>query len=335
VDYSLASGSALFNVQTLSWDSQSLQLAGIKPNQLSHPAAPSTTFRGIAVNMAEAMGIPPDVLVVLGSSDAANSNFGAGATESWQATCMVGTSGAFRIITPKPLLDPAARTWCYAIDETHWLVGGAINNGGIAFSWLKDTLNQANAQFGIEKQVSFDELIALAAQAKPGSGGVLCLPYFAGERSPYWNLNARAAFFGMTLNHDLRHLARALLEGVAFRLRSLSEILSEISGDIREVRASGGFTHSALWPQIIASTLGRDLLLPAWGETSALGAAFWAMLGAGALPALDRVNDFVSIQAKYNPVLEETKVYDRLYPIYSGLYQSLCVYFDQIAQFQE
>ena len=84
------------------------------------------------------MGISSQTPVVLGSSDAANSNFGAGAVNPWQATCMIGTSGAFRIIAGQPTLDKQGRLWCYAIDEKHWLVGGAINNGGITFSWLKD-----------------------------------------------------------------------------------------------------------------------------------------------------------------------------------------------------
>lgn len=335
VDYSLASGSGLLNVHTLNWDSLSLDLAGIKPNQLSQPASPLTTFRRLNKNLAEAMRISPDTLAVLGSSDAANSNIGAGATRPWQATCMVGTSGAFRIITPRPVLDSAGRTWCYAIDETHWLVGGAINNGGIVLSWLKDVLNQALPQSLNKTELSFEDLITLAGQAGTGAGGLVCLPFFAGERSPNWNLNARGILFGLTLQHDIRHISRSVLEGVAFRLRSLSEILSELSGDIREVRASGGFTHSALWPQILASVTNKDLLAPTWGETSSLGAAIWAMLGAGALPHFEKAGELVPIEEHYSPRPDEVAVYDRLYPIYNGLYASATNTFDQIAEIQQ
>lgn len=335
VDYSLASGSGLLNIHTLEWDSQSLELAGIGPNQLSEPASPLTTFRSLNRNLAEATGISTDTPVVLGSSDAANSNFGAGATLPWQATCMVGTSGAFRIITHSPLLDPAARTWCYAIDGMHWLVGGAINNGGIALSWLKDILNQALSQSLNKNELSFGDLITLAGQAGAGAGGLVCLPFFAGERSPNWNLNARAILFGLTLHHDIRYISRAVLEGVAFRLRSLSEILCTLSGDIREVRASGGFTHSSLWPQIIASVTNRDLLVPTWGETSSLGAAFWAMLGAGALPHFEKASELVTIGEQFSPNPEEVAIYDRLYPIYVGLYASAQNAFDQIAAIQK
>ena len=159
---------------------------------------------------------------------------------------MVGTSGAFRVISPRPILDEKARSWCYAIDEGHWLVGGAINNGGVALSWLRDCLNQAFSLLSPEPLLSFEDVIALAGSAKAGAGGVICLPFFAGERSPNWNLNARALFFGMTLEHGVRHLARALLEGIAFRFRNLKEVLIDVGVDVRQIIASGGFHEIAL-----------------------------------------------------------------------------------------
>jgi len=335
VDYSLASGSGLLNIHTLEWDPLSLEVAGIRTNHLAQPGSPITTFRGLDPSLERAMGISSQTPVVLGSSDAANSNFGAGAVNPWQATCMIGTSGAFRIVTGQPSLDKEGRLWCYAIDERHWLVGGAINNGGITLSWLKDALNQTFASSPNQTEVSFDDLITLAGQVETGAKGLICLPFFAGERSPNWNLNARGVFFGLTLQHDIRHIARSLLEGVAFRLRSLNEILSELVGDIGEVRASGGFTHSELWLQIIASALNRDLMVPAWGETSCLGAAFWAMLGVGGIPSFESAGDLVTIASQYSSIAKEAAVYDQLYPIYVGLYESLKPAFNQIAQIQQ
>jgi gluconokinase len=331
IDYALASGSSLLNIHTLNWNALSLDLAGITAANLAPPSRPLTLFRGLDATMAEALGLPAQTRVVLGSSDAANSSLGAGAVQPWQATCMIGTSGAFRVMAPRPALDEKARLWCYVADETHWLVGGAINNGGIAFSWLKESL--APALTGAA-ELSFSDLTSLAGQVPAGAGGLVCLPFFAGERSPNWNENARAAFFGLTLHHDIRHLARAVLEGVAFRLRSLTDILSDLVGDIHEVRASGGFTHSTLWPQIIASALNRDLRVPTWGETSALGAAFWAMRGAGVLTTFEQAGELVSIGSQFQPVAAEAAVYDKLYRIYAQLYGSLATSFDQIAEFQ-
>ncbi|HEX9028060.1 MAG TPA: gluconokinase, partial [Anaerolineales bacterium] len=315
VDYSLASGGGLLNVTQLDWDDLALDISGISRKKLSRLASPLTTFRGLKIEMAQALGIPPHTPLVLGSSDAANSSLGAGAVNPWQATCMVGTSGAFRILASHPHLDAKARTWCYAVDETHWLVGGAINNGGIALSWLRDAINSAFPGDAGQTRLSFDDLARLAGQVEAGAGGLICLPFFTGERSPNWNLNARAVLFGLTLQHDIRHMSRALLEGVAFRLRSLDEILSEMEPDLREIRASGGFTYSDLWLQIISSALDRTLSLPAWGETSSLGAIFWAMYGAGALASIEQGSDFVSLERQYMPLPKDAAVYDRLYPL--------------------
>jgi gluconokinase len=242
---------------------------------------------------------------------------------------MIGTSGALRLVAPQPVLHPAGRSWCYAIDTAHWLVGGAINNGGVAFSWLRDLFQQTAGE-----SLSFEAIVALAGQAPAGSDGLLCLPFFAGERSPNWNLNARGVFFGLSLQHGAAHLARALLEGIAFRFRSLAEMLSEAGCDLREVRASGGFVHSPLWLQITASALRRELLLPASGETSSWGAAAWALIGTGALGSLEEAGDLVAVAGSAQPDPRQAEVYERLYPLYTRLYNDLLPSFDELAAFQ-
>jgi gluconokinase len=227
-------------------------------------------------------------------------------------------------------LDPKARSWCYAIDEKHWLVGGAINNGGVALSWLRDCLNQAHAG----QPLAFEDLLALASRAPAGSGGLVCLPFFAGERSPNWNLNARAAFFGMSLEHELRHVARALLEGIGFRFKSLLEVLLEIGVDVRQIVAAGGFTQSESWLQVMADVIGRELNVPAWGETSALAAAFWAALAAGSAGSMEEIRKWVHHSHTCRPVPGNKAVYERVYPLYTQLYQAAAGSFDDIARLQ-
>jgi gluconokinase len=247
---------------------------------------------------------------------------------------MVGTSGALRVIAPRPVLDSKARSWCYAIDAAHWLVGGAINNGGVALSWLRDCLNQAIARDSGAKPLSFEDILALAERAPAGSGGVICLPLFAGERSPNWNLNARAVFFGMSLAHEARHLARALLEGIGFRFKSLFAVFTEMGLDVRQIVASGGFTQSELWLQIMADTLGRELSVPAWGETSVLAAAFWPFLSATGAGAISDIRNWVQFTRVQRPIAENMAVYGRIFPLYTGLYRSLTGTFEEIAQLQ-
>ena len=323
VDYCLAAGSGFLNVHDLRWNDASLELAGIDASQLSNLCDPGEVFRLSNQDLADRMGITLNTPIVLGTADAVNSSLGAGGVLPGQATCMIGTSGALRIISDRPVLDAASRTWCYAIDQKHWLVGGAINNGGIALSWLLDLFHSAFPNLPANVRLSFDDLMSLAARAGIGSGGIICLPFFAGERSPNWNLHAKGVFFGLALDHKAEHLARAVLEGISFRFRSVYDVLSEITGDIREVRASGGFTRSPFWLQMTADVLNRELAVPAWGETSSLGAALWAIKGADTLSALEDIENMVSIGDLCRPEPKTVEVYVKIYEVYKDLYAAV------------
>lgn len=333
VDVSIAAGSGFLNTHALGWSADALALAGIEADRLNPLLGPAEVLGGLLPGPASRMGLPAGVPVVIGSSDAVNSSMGAGAVAADQATCMVGTSGALRVISPRPVLDPAGRSWCYAIDDRHWLVGGAINNGGVALAWLRDCLNHV-VRHRSAAPLTFDDVLALAAETAAGAGGVICLPFFAGERSPNWNLNARAAFFGMALEHGPGHLARALLEGIGFRFRSLLAVLTEVELDIRRIVASGGFTRSEVWLQATADILNRDLHVPAWGETSALAAAYWAALGAGAVESLEGIAGWVRVERVCRPDVSRAQVYDRVYALYDRTYRAVAGCFDDVARLQ-
>ena len=330
-DINIAAGSGLLNAHNLKWNAASMQLADVTADQLSSVVSPWTVIDGINPKLASAMGLPKDIPLVLGSSDAVNSSLGAGAVRVECATCMVGTSGAYRIISPKAILDTSGRSWCYAIDANHWLVGGAINNGGIVLSWFRQALNEAVSTGRGADKLSFEDLIQLAASVDPGAEGLICLPFLAGERSPNWNMNTRGVFFGLTLNHSIRHMVRALLEGVAFRLRSLAEVMDEIGCEANEIRVSGGLVRSDLWLQIIASVLDLELHIPRWGETSSLGAALWALLGTGVIEDFDSIEELVPLERSHVPIAAEVHQYRELYAVYKELYAALTPSFEKIA----
>ncbi|MGQ9858355.1 MAG: gluconokinase [Thermodesulfobacteriota bacterium] len=332
VDYSVASGSGLLGVRSLRWSPLCLEVAGIQQRHLSEPAPPVRRLGALRGWVSQELGLPRDVPVFLGSSDAVNSSLGAGATRSNQATCMVGTSGALRIVSTKPILDPGGRTWCYALDEGHWLVGGAINNGGVALSWLVDCINEALCLAGQKRLMGFEDLLVAAQKVEPGADGVMCLPFFAGERSPNWNVHARAAFLGLSLKHGLGHLSRSLIEGIGYRFRSIQEVFSELGIELGEVVASGGFTRSAFWLQVMADILGIPLTVPQWGETSAMGAVLWALLGTGALPGLEQMAAVVRQEERVYPQEINRALYDRLFSLYKISYEAMESLWTQMAE---
>ncbi len=333
VDPSIASGSGLLQVEKLKWSPLALERAGIAEGQLSEILDPLEVMGRLRPGPARRMRLPAATPVIMGSSDAANSSLGAGALKPTQATCMVGTSGALRVISPRPVLDTQARSWCYGVDQNHWIVGGAINNGGVALAWLRDLWNQALLLAGGQGSMGFQEILDLASGAEPGAGGVLCLPFLAGERSPGWNLNAKAAFLGLTLEHGLGHVCRSLLEGIGFRFKSIQEVLEQMGLRVKEILASGGFTRSPFWLQLMADILGMPLRVPAWGETSALGAAFWALRaskGAGELEDLER---FARIGDPVLPQKETAALYKSLYETYKAAYRCLEPMFQKMGRY--
>ncbi|HAL62421.1 MAG TPA: gluconate kinase, partial [Chloroflexi bacterium] len=138
VDRSIASGSGLFNIHNLDWDYDTLGILGITADRLSKHVATTAVFEGLEPRYAEAMGIRSDTLVVIGAGDGLLSSLGAGSVEPGQLTCMIGTSGAVRVLSQEPKLDEKERTWCYLLTDEAWVVGGAINNAGLVYQWFRE-----------------------------------------------------------------------------------------------------------------------------------------------------------------------------------------------------
>jgi gluconokinase len=275
VDHSIASATGLFNLVDAVWDEEALVLAGITPALLSAPL-PTTTV--LPLRWA-GLGLPAGTPVVIGASDGCLATLGVGATAAGVAAVTVGTSGAIRMIMNHPGVDPRARLFCYELTRAHWVVGGPISSGGIVLRWARDKLfPQLSQAAGHEAYVQFDEL---AAAAPPGADGLICLPYLLGERAPLWEADLRGAFVGLAVGHGQGHVLRALLEGVAFQLATVLELVEGLSDPVAALRADGGFTQSRLWLQIMADVLGRPLELARTVEGACRGAALLTLQALG------------------------------------------------------
>lgn len=327
VDRSIASGTGLFNIHHLDWDYDTLEIVGITADRLSEHVATTTIFEGLDPIHAEAMGIPSNVLVVIGAGDGVLSNLGAGSVEPGQLTCMVGTSGALRVLSEAPKLDEEERTWCYLLTDEAWVVGGAINNAGLVYEWFRE-------RFYPGSEDTYQVLDEEAAQVGVGSEGLIFLPYLTGERSPNWNPNARGVLFGLSLRHDRRHLLRAIMEGVAYRMYSVLLALEEVAGETREVRGSGGFLRSPLWIQIMADVFGRKIIVPQLVETTSLGAVLLAMYALGRIKNLGEARGYVSIGDTYTPNTANHSLYLRLFDIYEKVYEGVAAQFREIGEIQ-
>lgn len=336
VDYSIASATGLFNLKNLSWDEEALGLAGITADRLSKPVSTTHILQGMDPGAAAEMGLLPSTPVVAGASDGVLANLGSAAFEPGIFAVSIGTSGAVRSVVTEPITDPKGRLFCYALTENFWVIGGAINNGGIMFRWVRDQLATLEAEEGRKLGLDpYDYLTRLAEEVPAGSEGLIFMPFLAGERAPYWNANARGVFFGLSLAHQKKHMIRAVLEGVIYRIHSVAEALEELAGPPSEIRASGGFARSPFWRQIMADVLGTPVTVPDAIEASGLGAAQLGLLALGEVKDFEGIHGWIKTGKRHEMNPDHHGTYKRLTRIYQKVYHQLSREFDDIAAFQK
>ena len=257
IDRSTASTTALYNARELAWDQEILTFIGITEDMLP-PVISTTESRPLTAEAAERMHLPAGLPVVIGATDGVLVNVGIGAVSAGQLSATIGTSGAVRMLVGEPRVDEKMRTWCYNLVDDLWVAGGAINNGGMILRWMRDKIchfSEARME-GLDVD-AYDLMTMKASKIPAGSDGLILLPFFTGERAPYWNSDLRGLFFGLSLNHSRSHMIRAVMEGICYGMRNVFEALQEF-GTVRDIRASGSFTKSPLRIRRISCTRRRS-----------------------------------------------------------------------------
>lgn len=335
IDYSMASGTGLFHLESLAWDEEALEVAGISKEQLSELVPSTHRMSGIDQAYAEEMRLSPSTPVVIGAIDGVLSNLGLNAIDPGVVAISIGTSGAIRTVVDRPVTDPKGRTFCYALTDNYWVIGGAVNNGGMIFRWVRNQIGaleiEAAKQLGTD---AYEMLTDMAGKVKPGSDGLLFHPYMAGERAPLWDANARGSFFGLGLHHKREHMIRAALEGVIFNLYTVFLALEELIGLPNKIQATGGFTRSPLWCQIMADIFDQEVFVPESAESACLGAAVLGLYSMGEIDSLQEVSRMVGASHCHVPVKRNVEVYRELVPIYVRLSRLLTEEYANIADFQ-
>ncbi len=216
-----------------------------------------------------------------------------------------------------------------------WLYIGAINGVGSSLRWIRDTFCQMEQ--GVADLTGgdvYDLITAQAAQAPPGSKGLLFLPYISGERTPIWNPYARGVFFGVTLGHNRNDFFRSVLEGASFAIRHVIELLETDDGvDVQELRIGGAAATSGVWNQIIADILGKKVVSLTQSHTEVLGAAVLAGVSQGVYPDLPSAMEKIVVPGKeFKPNAEAHAAYNRLFPMYKKLYTEVQHHFEELAK---
>lgn len=327
-DVADSSGTLLFDVRNRRWSKEMLAAFEIDES-LMPKVYESVEITGVVSNEgAEATGLRLGTPIVAGAGDNAAGAVGMGIVRPGMASATIGTSGVIFVVTERPAFDPKGRvhTLCHAVPE-RWHNTGVTLSAGLSLQWFRKNLG--NGQ-------SYDDLTAEAANAPVGSDGAIWLPYLMGERAPYLDPDARAAFVGLTASHTHAHLTRAVLEGVAFSLRDSIEIFGELGAAIGSVRLGGGGARSALWQRIQADVYNHPVELIDVDEGAAFGAAILAGVGAGAWHSVDEACERTIRRSKrLQPDKASAKILDGNYAAYRLLYNALRPMTEMIAKHEE
>lgn len=272
-DYSIASASGLFNIHELSWDNDALSIAGLNSSHLPKVVDTSFTRKVDDISIEELTGLPKGTPILIGASDGCCANLGSGVLYPYQAALTIGTSGAVRVSSNKPILNNDTMIFNYRLDKQTLICGGAVNNGGNTLNWLMTMFMQEDNLDNLSYKKMFQQI----AQITAGADDLLFIPYIHGERSPIWNANATGSFLNIGNQHRQAHFLRAGLEGICFALNDVLQTIEAGSVTIRELHISGGFTNSPVWTQILADITGKKLYIMQTEDASAIGAAYLAM----------------------------------------------------------
>jgi xylulokinase len=316
IDTADGAGTLMFDLAARDWSPEVLAALEIDTAWLPRVSEGPEVTGTVTAAAAEATGLRAGTPVVAGGGDQAANAVGSGAIDPGIVALSLGTSGVVFAATDRPVIEPAGRVhaFCHAVPGRWHLMSVMLSAAG-SLRWFRDAMAPGT---------SFEDLDRQASAVTAGSDGLWFLPYLTGERSPHADPLARGAFVGLTVRHDRRHLARAVLEGVAHGLRDGLDLMTEAGIDApSQVRASGGGIASPLWRQILADVLQAEIATIGTSEGAAYGAGLLAATGAGWFPsAAATAQALVSVE----PVAEpgpNASAYADAHAVYRGLYPAL------------
>lgn len=272
----LLSGGALLNTHTREYDTVMMDELGLDVEQFCRLIEYDEAFP-LNEEAANLLGLPSGIPVISANADGAMNQTGAGALKNGVATLSIGTSGAVRLSTSRPIIPDTPSTWCY-LSPKGWLSGAATNGCCSCINWARHNLFPAGT--GYEDME--------AGVSDPVNTPVF-LPFLYGERCPGWNNQRKGGFVDCQPHHNLADLYLAVQEGVLFNLYQCYKTLTDLVGMPKEIKLSGGILNSKRWLQMCADIFGCTMTLDNAVHGSLLGAC---VVGMEKLGVISDLRDF-------------------------------------------
>jgi xylulokinase len=316
MDKADGSGTMLFDLAARDWSPEVLAALGIDAAWMPPTYEGPEVTGALTAEAAAATGLRAGTPVVAGGGDQAANAVGVGAVEPGVVALSLGTSGVVFATTARPLFEARGRVhaFCHAVPGRWHMMSVMLSAAG-SLRWFRDA---------VAPGMAYDDLVGGAGEVPVGSGGLLFLPYLTGERSPHPDPLARGAFVGLTLAHDRRHLARAVLEGVAFGLRDGLDLMVAAGMPAPSViRASGGGVASPVWRQILADVLGAEIATVNTTEGAAYGAGLLAAVAAGWFASVEDAAAALATATTVAAPGPDVPRYAAVHDVYRELYPAL------------
>jgi sugar (pentulose or hexulose) kinase len=334
--FSMIVGLFPIDLKKLQWHPWKIiyEIFGVERDKLPVLVSPVEVAGTVSEEGARRFGIPQGLPVIVGAGDKQSELLGAGVTKSGIAEISYGTAAVIELLSSKYVTHPRMDffTWGAAIPG-HWALEGFVGRGYWMVSWFKDEFGKREEDealgLGIAPEVVLDKQLT---HIPPGSMGLLVQPYWhPRENDPL----SKGAMIGFSGEHTRKHVYRAIIEGIAYELRRLSELMVKHSGSsISELRVGSGGSRSDEVMQITADVFGLPAMKMHTSNLSALGAAIDAAVALGIHKGFaEAVEKMVRIKTVFQPVDENAKIYDRLFrEVYIKMYPALSPLHKRIAE---
>jgi xylulokinase len=322
-DVSDAAGAALFDVAGRRWSAPLLEQLDVPASWLP-PVFESHELTGcVSAAGASATGLKAGTPVVAGAGDQPAQAVGSGIVRPGESSLTIGTSGVVFVATSNPVSHPQGvlHNFAHAVPDT-WCLMGVVMSAGGSLRWYRDTIG-CWGDPGDDADL-YERLMGEVEEAPAGSEGLLFLPYLTGERTPHVDPEARGGWIGLTARHGRSHLVRAVVEGITYGLRDALAMVQALHPVDGPILVSGGGARSAVWRQIQADILGRELVTAPETEGAALGVAMLAAVGAGAYASVaEAAGALIRRTGRTEPDAARVRRYEEHYAVYRGLYDTL------------
>jgi len=285
------------------WNDAVLEKLGLDPDKFPPFIRPGDSYGTILPPVARRFGFSLNVPVITGGPDFFAAILGAGVTEPGQACDRTGSSEGINLCTVSRVNDQRLMSYGHPV-KPYWNLSGIINTTGKAIEWCIDLL-------GID---NFDDFITLAGQSRSGSGGLVFLPYLAGERAPVWDPSVRGLWRGIGLSCGRAEFANSVLEGTVFAIRDVIGVMEESGERVEQLRVTGGLAGCPYLNQIKADITGREILEPFHKEAELLGLAAIGACALGKYSSFAEASAAMfRIEKRYSPNPQNAALYDELF----------------------